>query len=69
MAEVARYLQWVRGKTFTVTSGRKYWAWGGQGKESGEERVRLLDPNFIMTHTGFNLWTVPVQLWQEVDWQ
>ncbi|MDR0330104.1 MAG: hypothetical protein LBH93_00100, partial [Chitinispirillales bacterium] len=70
MAALAQYLQAVRGNTFSVYPGRKYWMWGGQGSEwqgSAGERVRLLDPNFIMTHTGFNLWTVPVQLWQEAE--
>lgn len=69
MAKLASYLQTIRGETFTVTPGRKYWMWGGQGKEFGEEKVKLLDANFIMTHTDFDLWTVPVQLWLEVELQ
>jgi hypothetical protein len=70
MAELAQYLQNVRGNTFTVWPGRKYWMWGAQGLETAwgdGESVRLLDANFLMTHVDYNLWSVPVQLWQEVE--
>jgi hypothetical protein len=69
MAELAQYLQTVRGDTFTVWSGRKYWMWGAQGEETAwedGENVRLLDANFVMTHADRDLWSVPVQLWREV---
>jgi len=68
MAELANYLQnGARGGLFTVTPGSKYWLWGGQADEDDAANVRLLSANFLMTHADYDLWTVPVQLWREVE--
>jgi len=62
MAEVGDFLSSNRGEPIRLMAGNKYYLWGASENDGGEDFAYLLDKDFIMTHRGYNLWSVPVQL-------
>jgi len=66
MAELANYLQSVRGGSITINAKKNYWLFGPDNDMEGIVKVKLLDNTLTFVHEDFDLWSVKLQLWREV---
>jgi hypothetical protein len=68
MAELAYYLQRdVRDHSVTIKAKKNYWLFGPDNGMEGKVNVRLLDNTLTFVHEDFDLWSVKLQLWREID--
>jgi len=73
MAQVANQLSLYRGDApIRLNAGVNYWLWGGIGNQSGDDYAYIMDKDFLMTHSGVDKWSVPIQLQRETgskEWE
>jgi hypothetical protein len=68
MAELAYYLQRdARGSSIPINAKKSYWLFGPDNNMEGRVNVKLLDNTQTFVHEDFDLWSVKLQLWREVN--